>query len=127
MNSTICSLLCVFAPECARNSEVSSCEEILERNIFLKWEKDLIQNEIYTSQGKISNFYYFSNKSDSLCDCDNIIETCNFPGFIRHEVSKIYEPSILSSKCAKNCTTSFSYTSSAVESKWMALGWFMTV
>ena len=124
MNSTICSLLCVFAPECARNSEVNSCEEILERNILQKWEKDLIQNEIYTSQGKIFNFsfYYFSNKSDLLCDCDHFIETCNFPGITQHEVSKIYEPSILSSKCAKNCTTSFSYTSSAVESKGMVLG-----
>jgi len=90
----------------------------LERNILQKWEKDLIQNEIYTSQ-------------DLLCDCDHFIETCNFPGITRHEVSKIYEPSILSSKCAKNCTTSFSYTSSAVETFHKSLNfaavWLMAI
>ena len=123
MNSTICSLLCVFAPECARISEAGACEEILERNILQEWEKDFIKDGIFSSSGKIFHFCVLTTNSDSLCDCDELElpETCNFPGLVYHEVSKIYEPSILSSKCAKNCTTSFSYTSSAVESKWMAI------
>jgi hypothetical protein len=57
MNSTICSLLCVFAPECARILETGSCEEILERNILQEWEKDFIKDGIFSSLGKIFHFF----------------------------------------------------------------------
>ena len=61
MNSTICSLLCVFAPECARISEVGSCEEILERNILQEWEKDFIKDGIFRSLGNLFHFFAFLN------------------------------------------------------------------
>ena len=60
MNSTICTLLCVFAPECARNSDVDSCKEILERDILLQWEKDSLENDIYNSDGDKNMFSSFN-------------------------------------------------------------------
>ena len=53
MNSTICTLLCVFAPECANNLEEDSCREILDRDVLLEWEKEAIQIDLQASDGRV--------------------------------------------------------------------------